>query len=493
MLFNVIGWTIIHSLWQSFGLLALLKLFLGLTDVRRSGLRYMMALGTLGVAIVGVLWTFVWEWRAFAGVRVAVDGGGAAGLLPVATGGVVAAAGATGFSLLSWLERCCPYLTMVWVLGVVFYTGKLVLGGVELRKLRRLSGEADPVVQGVMEELRMRMDVLRPVRLLITDRVSEPMTFGFLRAVVVLPLSYVGQVPAEQLEMILAHEMAHIRRRDYVVNLVQSVFDALLFFNPFWRGISAVVREEREYCCDDRAAMVGGDQQKMAVALTSLGLVRKGLALGLSAAPGRRSLYRRVMRLIEPQERPAVPVRATLLGLLTAVIMIVVLAQCSRSVIAQDNLPVPGDRLVRVLAAKAAGHQVDVYTYTKGGEEHELFLVRTKDRTVAVSAYMDGVRMRSQQMEAVVHVVKTQSIDRVIVLGRVIPDSANPRVVMREQHMEHDELEVQKHELLTKIVTTNTYTDADRRMLNELIQIQKERGTVPGAAIVGDHDSVIVR
>src|SRR5579862_279545 len=105
MLFNVIGWTIIHSIWQSFGLLALLKLFLGLTDVRRSGWRYMMALGALGLAVMGVLATFFWEWRAFAGQgRVAV-GGGVVPALPGAVGVVAAEGGVTGFSLLSWLER----------------------------------------------------------------------------------------------------------------------------------------------------------------------------------------------------------------------------------------------------------------------------------------------------------------------------------------------------------------------------------------------------
>ena len=207
MLFSVIGWTIIHSLWQCLGLLAALKLFLGLVDVRRSG--------------------------------ALVVGGGAAG--PLANGaGVVSAGGSMkDFGPLTWLATACPYLTVGWVLGVVFYGGRLVLGSVELRQLKRSPGVADTGVEAIFEDLRMRMGVVRPLRLLITERVKEPMTFGVLRAVVVLPLAYVSQAPAEQLEMILAHELAHIRRRDYLINLLQHVFDALLFFNPCYRMISA--------------------------------------------------------------------------------------------------------------------------------------------------------------------------------------------------------------------------------------------------------------
>jgi beta-lactamase regulating signal transducer with metallopeptidase domain len=480
-------------------LLAGLKLFLGFVDVRRSGIRYLAALGVLGLAMFCLLGTFFWEWRAFSGMGIAEAGGGAVRQGPVVD--VVLAPGrAAGFSLVYWLSKCCPYLSMLWIAGVLFYTGRLVLSGFELRRMRRLSGVADAGTSRLLEELRVRLGVSRAVRLLITDRISEPMTFGFFRAVVVLPLHYVSQVPADQLELILAHEMAHIRRRDYLVNLVQHIFDALLFFNPFFRMISTAVREEREYCCDDWGARIGGDERKMAVALTNLGLAKKGLALGLSVAPARRSFYRRVMRLVEPQERPTLSVRGTVLGVLGAVAVVAVLTQCTRSVVAQDALPAVGERMQEVLADNQAGYKEQVFHYTKAGRDHELFMVKTQDGKQAVTAYVDGGRLNREELDLVEHVLSLRRpMDLVLVrdmhepkksedtgpLSRVRLDSVRIQVQGAMDQYKDDvrliPMAVEQHELLTKIVVNNEYTAEDRRDLAALlVKRQKAFITVTG-------------
>jgi beta-lactamase regulating signal transducer with metallopeptidase domain len=492
MVFSVIGWTIIHSLWQCLGLFAGLKLVLGLVDLRRSDLRYGAALGALGLAVVGVLGTFVWEWRAF--VPAAAVGGFGAVAPVVGVKGIVSVEGAgPGYSVFSWLTKISPYLTMGWITGVLFYTGRLVLSGMAVRRVRRLPGMPDAAVEGMLEGLRLRMGVLRPVRLLITDRVAEPMTFGFLRAVVVLPLSYVSQVPAEQLEMILAHELAHIRRRDYLVNIVQSVFDALLFFNPFFRTLSTIVREEREYRCDDLAAFVAGDRRAMAVTLTNLGLLEKGLALGLFAAPKRKSLYRRVMRLIEPSGRPVLSVRAALLGCFGALAVVAVLTQCSRSVMAQTALPVKGDQLNQLYNDNQAGYKEQVFSYSKAGQLHDILLVRTQDEKTPVFAYYDGRLLSPMELEKLLEVVQDQR--KMVYLIRFDGKKGDS---MKVQHgsrdsvkfvrldsvklevnhaMEQYKIDVQGipdavrlHEVVTKIVTEQVYTPEQRSELMDLLQ-----------------------
>lgn len=492
MVFSVIGWTIIHSLWQCLGLLAGLKLFLGMTDMRWSRLRYDLALGVMGLALLGVLGTFVWEWRSLAGVRVAAGGEGVQLAWGVATGAVVEG-GATESTVLAWLAKMCPYLTMGWIVGVLFYTGRLVLSGIALRRVRRLPGMPDVAVEGMLEGLRVRMGVLRPVRLLITDRVSEPMTFGFLRAVVVLPVSYVSQVPAEQLEMILAHEIAHIRRRDYLVNIVQNVVDALLFFNPFFRMISTMVREEREYRCDDLAAQASGDQRTMAMALTNLGLVKNGLALGLSVAPERTTFYRRVMRLIEPADRPVLSVRAALLSCFGALAVVAVLTQCSRSVIGQSALPVKGDRLYQVYTDNQAGYKEQVYDYTKGGQTHDILLVRTQDEKTPVFAYHDGRLLSANELEHLMEVVQDQrkmvffirakgKNNDSLPLGNGSGDTVkyvhfdsvkfqvNEAMVQYFKEAGDIPIAVRLHEVVTKIVTERVYTQDERRELMDLLK-----------------------
>ena len=544
MLFSVIGWTIIHSLWQCLGLLAVLKLSLGLIDLRRSALRYAVASGVLGMAVTAVLVTFVWEWKVFGSAAffsAAVAGrGGATG--PLADGAGVALAGGdwSANGSLWWLTAACPYLTVGWVLGVLFYGARLVLGGVQLRRLRRLRGVADAGMEAILEGLRVRMGILRPVRLLITGRVAEPLAFGVWRAVVVLPLSYLSLVPAGQLEMILAHELAHIRRRDYLINLVQHVFDGLLFFNPFYRMISAAVREEREYCCDDLAAVVAGDKRRMAVALTNLGLVKHRMALGLSAVPGRRSFYRRVSRLIEPKERPVVSVKGVVMGFFVAIILAVGLTQCSRNVLAEGALPSTGDHLRVVLEDNQAGYFEQVFFYNKAGLDHDLFLVMGQDRHRINTAYLDGERVNQAELGGLMQVLKStrqvpvgvairymakQRKDEMDVATNeersgekmkhplILPDSIEMKLLsleksgkdsalliklrmdpvrvqvgsaMEEYSREMRELPlgVEQHELLTRIVTSNAYTAADRGQLNELI---RKRQRLETRAVLPDH------
>lgn len=514
-LFRVIGWTIIHSLWQCLGLLALLKLFLSVTPLRRSGLRYGAAIGMLGLAALGGILTFAWEYRLLGGSgagtplgRMIGSGAAAAGLpivnAPIAEGGL---------GWLGFLGRLSPWLAMGWIFGIVFFSGRLLYSGYELRRLRRLPHLGKGEVSELMARLRARMGLQQPVRLIVSDQVSEPLTFGLLKAVIVLPLHYVSQVPADQLEMILAHELAHIRRRDYLVNLCQSVFDAVFFFNPFFRVLSGIVRNEREYCCDDLAAGTG-DERLMALALTNLKLMTRRRSLSLSAAPVRSGFYRRVSRLIEPEERMVVSVRGTLAGLLGAALLVLVLTQCSRSVLGSDVVPGPNERMEQVLTDNQAGYKEQVFNYQQAGAQHELFLVSTQESQEPLYGYVDGERVDRSGLEEFVKAVKRSrevvtikflghpeagmndtlvkliykrdSIEKVIKVKAVAGEDVS--AIMKVEFDEVDKRQValamvrysgyakgisiqtKVHDLLTRIIVNKAYSREDRTALSELIR-----------------------
>lgn len=510
-LLRVIGWTIIHSLWQCLGLLALLKVFLSIVPLRRSGLRYGAAIGVLGLAAFCGMLTFVWEYRVLG------SGGSEAGLGRVAGVGIVAAdrsiaeapivEGAPGW--LGLLGRLSPWLAMGWVLGIAFFSGRLLYSGYELGRLRRLPGMPDEGASELLVGLRSKMGLRQPVRLIVSDRVSEPLTFGLLKAVVVLPLHYVSQVPAGQLEMILAHELAHIRRRDYLVNLCQSVFDTVFFFNPFYRVLSGIVRDEREYCCDDLAAGIGGDGRMMAVALTNLKLMMRHPGLGLSAAPVRSGFYRRVSRLIEPGERVAVSVRGATAGLLGAALLVLVLTQCSRSVMKQDAVGAP-ESMEQVLTDNQAGYKEQVFYFKQAGGNHELFLVSTQESQEPLYGYVDGVRVEKGGLDEYVKAIKRgRQMSTVNVLG-VVRDDSLMRLVVRVDSLEkeikvskasrgdmsgprvepdtaiREQVEsameryretvkaipvgVKQHEVLTRIIVNGAYTPEDRAAVREIIR-----------------------
>lgn len=514
-LFRVIGWTIIHSLWQCLGLLALLKVFLLLTPSRRSGLRYLVAISMLGGAVLSGLLTFLWEYRI-------LDSGGV-GVGRAVTGAAVEAGRASNSTGHLWsggegwfgiLGSLSPWLAVGWLFGIAFFSGRLLYSGHELRRLRRLPGLPDGEVSDLFVRLRVKMGLRQTVRLIVTDRVSEPLTFGLLRAVVLLPFHYVSQVPAGQLEMILAHELAHIRRRDYLVNLCQSVFDAVFFFNPFFRVLSGVVRTEREYCCDDLAARTGGDGRLMALALTNLKLMVRHPSLSLSAAPVRSGFYRRVSRLIDPQEQPVVSLRGALAGLSGAAVLVLLLTQCSRSVVGRDAMTGTPESMEQVLTDNQAGYKEQVFYFKQAGAEHELFLVSTQDKQEPLYGYVDGIRVEQAGLDPYVIAIKRgrqmvtvrwrvadagESRSDSMAILYVMADSVEKAMKVKlaagqnvselkrqldeidgrevtaamEQYkitVKYIPLDVKLHDLLTRIIVNGEYTPADQTALRELIR-----------------------
>jgi hypothetical protein len=150
------------------------------------------------------------------------------------------------------------------------------------------------------------MQVSRRVRLLPTDRVDSPSVIGWLRPVILAPVGVLSGLAPQQVEALLAHELAHVRRHDYLVNVLQGIAESLLFYHPAVWWISNQIRTEREHCCDDLAVEASGDVLVYARALAALESMRPAhFRAALSANDG--SLLRRIRRLADPMaaHRPA--------------------------------------------------------------------------------------------------------------------------------------------------------------------------------------------
>jgi len=207
-----------------------------------------------------------------------------------------------------------------------------------VRRLTREAAEDAPETwQETVAHLAMRIGVRVRVRLIITAKVAVPCVVGWLKPVILLPPAAMAGLTPLQLEMVLAHELSHIRRYDYLVNLVQVAVETLLFYHPVVRWISSDLRRERELCCDDSAVQACGDALHYAHALTDLEALR---AADLSPAMGVNGgdLVMRVERLITPH--PALGVSAPrYAGLMLASVL------CLGSLLAlasAHNLPLPG-------------------------------------------------------------------------------------------------------------------------------------------------------
>jgi uncharacterized protein (TIGR03435 family) len=164
--------------------------------------------------------------------------------------------------------------------------------------------QAPPEWQEALRKLGAQIRLSRPVPLLVSALVQVPTVVGWLRPVVLVPVGALGGLPAEYLEALLLHELAHIRRHDYLVNMLQSVAEALLFYHPAVWWVSGHIRAERELCCDDVAVSVFGNALTYASALAHLESCRPSrLSAALAANGG--SLADRIARLLG-QSRPAV-------------------------------------------------------------------------------------------------------------------------------------------------------------------------------------------
>jgi beta-lactamase regulating signal transducer with metallopeptidase domain len=198
-----------------------------------------------------------------------------------------------------------PWLVPFWVAGVILFYLRQLASWALTRRLRRTGVCSAPDFwQERLSLLARRLRLSRPVKLLESSLAEVPAVMGHLRPVILMPVGLLTGLPAGQIESILLHELAHIRRYDYLVNMLQTSVEGLLFYHPVVWWISGVIRTEREHCCDDLAVTLSGDAHEYATALAALEQCRWDASeIALAATGG--NLVKRIRRLLIPTEGPS--------------------------------------------------------------------------------------------------------------------------------------------------------------------------------------------
>src|SRR5438876_9467122 len=327
---QALGWALLHSLWQCALAAAALAALLAVLPARAARIRYALAAATLALTLALPMATLLRLQRA--SPETTGDGAVVAGFAPTPTSPTPAAApelnplspqtgrrygpAAPAIMLLrlaprirAGLEPLLPWIVLLWLTGVVTLSLRLASGWLAARRLRALGTRPAPqACIAALHRLAARLRVSRPVRLLQSTLVQVPAVLGWLRPVILLPASALTGLTPLQLEALLAHELAHVRRYDYLVNLIQSVIETLLFYHPAVWWISARVRDEREHCCDDLAVAVCGDPHFYARALLGMERLRVTPPGFVLAAAGRGgSLMGRIRRLVAPVQTEIFP------------------------------------------------------------------------------------------------------------------------------------------------------------------------------------------
>ncbi|MCH8219131.1 MAG: M56 family metallopeptidase, partial [Planctomycetes bacterium] len=173
--------------------------------------------------------------------------------------------------MIETLETCLPWLVLLWLIGVLGLSIWHVGAWIQLQRFRRsVTDGVNASTKAMVDALAHRIGIRRSIRLCESARVCVPSVIGWLKPMILLPVSGLSGLSVEQMEAILAHELAHIRRHDYFVNLLQTAVEILGFYHPAVWWVSHTMRIERELCCDDIAVQATGHRRVYAEALAQL-------------------------------------------------------------------------------------------------------------------------------------------------------------------------------------------------------------------------------
>ena len=294
---HAISAALLHFVWQ--GPVVAFVLWVTLTTLRSGSarLRYIVSCAALAIMVV------LPEITAWLVYRAPGPPDAPANRVAAAPGSLGPATWPAAASPATWMAALEAWALPLWCAGVLIFAVRLIWSSRHVARLRR---EGDPPEASLVEtvvRLARRMSIERPVRVLISSLADSPSVAGWLRPAILLPAASLLNLSVEQLEAVLAHELAHIRRHDYLVNVLQTLGETLFFYQPAVWWVSSCIRNERELCCDDLAVEICGDPVGYARALTKLERLRvisPELALSSTGGP----LMRRIQRLTGMVEQP---------------------------------------------------------------------------------------------------------------------------------------------------------------------------------------------
>ena len=306
---DLLGWTLLHVVWQGALLAALLAGALYLLRHHTPRVRYAVSCA----ALVGLLALPVGTSLFLSGAEPTPTADPAVSALmntdraaipsPAESVAATPASPSWPDQATAWLQPVLPWLVWGWGIGVILFALRFAGGAWRVRRLRTRSTRAPSEWRGRLQALADRMDLRQSVALRQSERVEGPVVAGWWRPVVLVPTGLLSGLPPAQVEALLLHELAHVRRHDILVGRLQAVVETLLFFHPATWWISRQVRQTREACCDDCAVRAGTDRTVYARALAAMAeRAVAGSTAAWAPAASDGSLLTRIRRLLSPPE-----------------------------------------------------------------------------------------------------------------------------------------------------------------------------------------------
>ena len=295
---NAFGWTLLHSLWQAAAVCLMVVIALRLIPTLRSHTRYVIASAGLLLSAAITMATFV----HLAANSTDTNAKAAAAIAHHAVyyPEEVTAQPSLFPSIVSSLEQNMFIIVSFWAIGFLIFSLRWASALYQSHVIRAsahpVAGEWYDYIQRTAKGLGIR----RPVMIAESLAIHAPIVLGYLKPLILIPTGMIGGLSTQQLETIFLHELAHIRRNDYLMNFFQTIVESVFFFNPFVRMLSNEVRREREYCCDDIVVSLHENRSAYAHALVRLAEARLAApAFALPLAGDKNQLFSRIKRIME--------------------------------------------------------------------------------------------------------------------------------------------------------------------------------------------------
>ncbi|MEO7982938.1 MAG: M56 family metallopeptidase [Bacteroidota bacterium] len=286
-----LGWAVLNSLWQLALLWVVYQLITGIFKTVRSSTRSTLASSLLIGGFAWFIYTFI---SAFSS-----HNSGA-----VLSSSFINAQGDQGLN--EWLQRTLPVASVCYLLLLVLPILHFIRNYRYVQVIRKY-GLTKMNVEWRMfvDKIAVQMDIKKKVRIWVSEFVSSPVTIGFLKPVILVPLAAINHLTPQQLEAVLLHELSHIKRLDYLVNLIINLVQTILYFNPFAKAFVKIVEREREKTCDEMVLQFQYDSHQYATALLLLEKANKeSRDLAIAAAGKKNDLLNRVELIMGVRKRP---------------------------------------------------------------------------------------------------------------------------------------------------------------------------------------------
>jgi beta-lactamase regulating signal transducer with metallopeptidase domain len=378
---QVLGITIIHSLWQGLIIYIALRLFVLGFPRMASAIKYRVAYASLTVMLGWFIYTLFkelahYDWLSTTALKIS----------PISLSAAMPSLNATANQYYFTIAGYLPYLTIIYIVGLVFNTLRLTLAWNSIYRIRQNIANAG--FEGAVKRLSAKINLNKPVQAAFSEWVDVPCITGFIKPIILLPFSITCYLTTDEIEAILLHELAHIKRNDYLLNFIQQVIGILLFFNPFARLVNKLINEERENCCDDKVVQVTGSPFIYAQALLKLEENKQNeWQLALAATGKKYELLNRIERIMKTKNQ-TVNIRPVLITLLALT--------CSISSIAWLNPEIKDGKVG--FKNKAAMQRIASAITSPAPEVHEITadikpVVTQHKKKMAIKYYADSTHM----------------------------------------------------------------------------------------------------